>query len=347
MKRIFEIDPHFKVETETPHTDAAFYDPRTEPFRIYGLRYENGMFRRLPEAVARSVNEGVYHLHTNTAGGRLRFQTDSPYILIHAKMSGADQMPHFPLTGSAGFDLYADGVYERTFTPPPGLRDGYESAAEFDGRAMREITVHFPLYANVTALAVGLSADARLLPAAPYRDIPPIVYYGSSITQGGCASRPGNAYENILTRRLNADHINLGFSGSARGEDAIADYIGGLGMSVFVQDYDHNAPDAAHLRNTHERLFRTVRQKQPDLPVVMLSRPKYRLTAEEAERRAIVKATFDNARAAGDKHVCFLDGPALMALARDEGTVDNCHPNDLGFYSMAAALEPLLRDILG
>lgn len=346
MKRIFEIDKNFKVETSTGHTDAVFYDPREAPFGLYGVFWENGAFRRLPEQVAKETNEGVYYLHTNTAGGRLRFRTDSPYIIINAKMSGVDQMHHFPLTGSAGFDLYVGSEYECSLMPSADMRKGYESSAEFGARETRDITIHLPLYANVTELSVGLASDAQLLPAPGYRDIPPVVYYGSSITQGGCASRPGNAYQNMLSRWLNVDHVNLGFSGSARGEDAITEYIAGLESSAFVLDYDHNAPDVQHLQNTHEKMFRAVREKHPELPVLMLSRPKFRLTEDEKNRRAVVKATFDNAVAAGDKNVYFLDGPALMALAGNDGTVDNCHPNDLGFYSMARAMENVLREIL-
>ena len=346
MKRIFDVDANFKVESKDAPADAVFYDPRKAPFGICGVFYEDGRFRRLPKAVAKRVNDGVYYLHANTAGGRVRFRTDSPYIVINAKMDGVDQMPHFPLTGSAGFDLYADGAYERTFVPASDMRRGYESTAYLEGVKMREITIHMPLYANVTLLAIGLAADARVLPPAPYREIPPAVFYGSSITQGGCASRPGNAYQNILSRRLNTDHLNLGFSGNAKGEDSIADYIAGLKMSVFVLDYDHNAPDPAHLEATHERLFQRVRSAQPTLPVIMLSRPKYRLTEDELRRREIVRRTYENARAAGDENVYLLDGPALMAMAGDDGTVDNCHPNDLGFYSMANALEPVIKKAL-
>ena len=346
MKRIYEIDENFKVETFTVHMDAVFKDPRNAPFRIYGLQYENGQFRRMPEDVAKSVSEGVYLLHTNTAGGRLRFRTDSPYILTNAKMSGVEHMHHFPLTGSAGFDLYVDGEYECSLMPNGEMRTGYESIAEFDTREMRDVTIHFPLYANVSELSVGVAADAQVLPGSAYRDLPPIVYYGSSITQGGCASHPGNAYQNMLSRRLNVDHINLGFSGSAKAEDAMTAYIAGLDMSVFVLDYDHNAPDVAHLKNTHEKMFRAIRAAHPDLPVVMMSRPKYRLTPDEQERLAVVRRTCENALADGDRNVYLLDGPTLMAAAGNDGTVDNCHPNDLGFYSMAQALYPVLTGIL-
>lgn len=347
MKHIFEIDKNFRVMACAGREDAVFYDPRREPFRICGVFYENGMFRRMPEKVAKTVSEGVYYLHTNTAGGRVRFRTDSPYILIEARMSGVDHMNHFPLVGSAGFDLYVENEYEASFLPPQGMKDGYGSAVDLGAREMRDVTIHMPLYANVLSLGIGLAADAAVLPGSEHRDIPPIVYYGSSITQGGCASRPGNAYQNILSRRLDIDHINLGFSGNAKGEPEMRAYLAGLEMSAFVLDYDHNAPTAEHLQKTHEPLFLAVREAHPDLPVLMMSRPKFRLTEDEKKRREIVLATVENAVKRGDNNVSFLDGPALMAAAGNEGTVDNCHPNDLGFYSMAKAVETALRGLLG
>ena len=346
LERIYEIDKNFRAETNTAHGDAVFYDPRMEPFCIYGVFYDNGAYRRLPEEKALGISEGVHYLHAHAAGGRVRFCSDSPYIIVNAGLDGFSHMPHFPLVGSAGFDLYADGEYIRSFVPPADMRDGYESRVELGGSRMRELMIHFPLYANVRELSIGLAPDACVLPAPGYRNIPPVVYYGSSITQGGCASRPGNAYENMLSRWLNVDHLNLGFAGKAKGEPEMAAYISTLNMSVFVMDYDHNAPDAEHLKRTHERMFRTIREARQDLPIIILPRPQYRPSPAEQERAAVIKKTYENALAAGDRNVYYLESPALMAAAKCDGTVDNCHPNDLGFYSMAKALEPLLKSIL-
>ena len=140
--------------------------------------------------------------------------------------------------------------------------------------------------------------------------------------------------------------MNLGFSGSGKAEQTIADYIADLPMGVFVYDYDHNAPDLAHLEATHERMFHTIREKNPQLPILILSRPKYVLTDVEQQRLAVIRRTYENAVAAGDTHVYFLEGSALMAMAENDGTVDGTHPNDLGFASMAKALEPVLAAIL-
>ena len=346
MNNISSVDSNFKVETDLEISDLKFYDIKKSPFKIYGIFHESGRFRRLPEAVAKSVNDGVYFLHTNTAGGRVRFKTDSPYVAIHAEMPNIGKMPHFALTGSAGFDLYISDKYTATFVPPFKIDDGYESVVHLDSAEMREVTINFPLYSDVAELYIGISDKSEVYEAEPYKTENPVVYYGSSITQGGCASRPGMAYESIVSRRLDADYINLGFSGSAKGEDEIAQYISGLDMSVFVYDYDHNAPTAEHLKNTHQKMFDKIRAAHPDLPIVMLSRPKYSLTEDEKLRLEIIKDTYNNAVKNGDKNVYLLDGKALMSLAGDEGTVDNCHPNDLGFMSMAKAVGDLLERII-
>ena len=348
MKRIEEIDKNFKVETKIQKNDIKFYNAFATPFKLYGSFYENGRLRRMPETVARSVSDGVYSLHANTAGVRIRFKTDSPYVAISAKMPAVGKMPHFALTGSAGFDLYEKNEgkerYLATFMPPFGIVDGYESIISLHGKKMRELTINLPLYSDVSELYIGLADSAEIEASEPYRIEKPAVFYGSSITQGGCASRAGNAYQAIISRRFDCNFINLGFSGNAKGEDEMAEYIAGLDMSLFVYDYDHNAPSPEHLSKTHEKLFMKLREKHPTLPVIMLTRPKFLLEGDEAERLAVVKQTYENAVARGDKNVYFISGSELMKYAECDGTVDNCHPNDLGFASMARVLGDFIDD---
>lgn len=346
MSDISQIDSNFKVETGLNVSDIRFYNVLNVPFQVCGVFYENGKFRRMPEAVAKTVSNGVFGLHTHAAGGRVRFKTDSPYVAIHTKMSSVGKMPHFALTGSAGFDLYANNKYTATFVVPFDISDGYESIIHFPSNEMREITINFPLYSSVDEVFIGVCDKAEVCAPEQYSINEPIVYYGSSITQGGCASRPGMAYESIISRRLNADFINLGFSGSAMGEDEIAEYISGLKMSCFVYDYDHNSPSMEHLKNTHEKMFKKIRQNNPDMPIIIMSRPKFYLTNEEEERLSIIKATYNNAIENGDKKVFFIEGKKLMEMAEGEGTVDNCHPTDLGFASMAKAVGDVLEEIL-
>lgn len=348
MSDISKIDSNFAVQTALGIDNIRFYDVREAPFSIHGVFFENGVYRRLPEAVAKTVSEGVYALHVHTAGGRVKFVTDSSFVAIKAVMNGITRNSHFALTGSGGFDMYVGKKeeYYASFQPPYDVSDSYESVTHFNTKKQREITINLPLYSGVKALYVGLEEDAILKASSGYKCKKPIVFYGSSITQGGCASRPGNAYESVISRALQADYINLGFSGNAKAEDEIAQYIKDLDMSVFVYDYDHNAPSVQHLEATHQRMFQTIRQANPDLPIVMLSRPKYRLQGMDQPRLDIIKKTYTDALADGDRNVYFIDGPTLMKLAKNEGTVDGCHPNDLGFYSMAKTLIPLLRTLL-
>lgn len=346
MNQIDNIDKNFKIETCINKPDMIFHNARSSPFAIYGIFYEDGKFRRMPESVAKTVSEGVHYLHANTAGGRVRFKTDSPYVAINAKMTCITRMDHFPLCGSAGFDLYADGVYVKTFRPPYYMTDGYESLIEFDSAGTREIMIHFPLYSDVCELYIGLARDAKIHAPTPYRVEKPVVFYGSSVTQGGCASRPGTCYQGFLSRKLNFDYINLGFSGNAMAEDAIADYIASLDMSVFVYDYDFNAPTVEHLRKTHERMFQKIRKANPDLPIINISMPRPYLNSEELERLEIIKTTYNNALANGDKNVYFIDGRTLMTIAGTEGTVDFTHPTDFGFFSMAERIAEVLDKII-
>lgn len=350
MKDIAEVDKNLAVKTTIKRDGLCFFDIEQEPFRIYGIFREGEKFRRMPEAVAKNVSEGVHLLHAHAAGGRVRFVTNSPYVALKARIVPS-KMPHFAISGTSGFDMYSEYEgnvrYSGTFMPPFDVKDGYESVQDhINGWQERLITINFPLYSDVEKVYVGLHADSFIRPAPEYRIAEPVVSYGSSITQGGCASRPGISYQSILSRKLNCDYINLGFSGNGRAEDAMVDYIKSIKMSAFIMDYDHNAPTVEYLAATHSKMFHTIRTAQPELPIVILSRPKYYLTDEEEQRKKIIFQTYSEAKEQGDNCVYFLDGKALMAMVEDDGTVDNCHPTDSGFFSMANAIAPVLEKIL-
>ncbi len=354
MSDITKIDKNFAVKPVEVGEDTVFFSCMEAPFKVYGLMFpedEADVFHRMPYEVAKSVNEGVDTLNHHSAGGRVKFRTNSPYIIIRAKEPAIYRAPHFTLCGSAGFDLYkeVDGevLYVNSFMPPYDMKDGYEAKRETGLTDEADITIHFPLYSRVKSLEIGIKVGSSLKAADGYKYDVPVVYYGSSITQGGCASRPGMAYQNIISRELSCDHINLGFSGSAKGEDTIAEYIAGLKMSVFVYDYDHNAPSVEHLKSTHGRMFKIIRDKQPDLPVIMVSAPNGNPAEHLKKRRDIIKATYDGAKANGDNNVWFIDGSEMMKFpGGNEGTVDNCHPTDLGFRRMADVIGETVKEIL-
>ena len=247
------------------------------------------------------------------------------------------------MTGARGFDVYADNDYVKTFIPPFDMKDGYESIIDFETNKLKEITINFPLYSNVKEVYIGLQKNSVLKEATPYKNAKPIVFYGSSITQGGCASRSGMSYQAIVSRRFNCDFVNLGFSGNARAEDEIAEYIKNLDMSLFVYDYDYNAPTVEHLERTHEKMFKAIRNKNPELPIIIMSRPRFNLTDEEEQRLAIIETTYTNAISSGDENVYFINGKTLTSLCGNEGTVDGCHPTDFGFASMAKALGDVIE----
>ena len=349
MSDIAKLDKNFIVETKIEKENIKFYNVLEKPFKVYGVNHENGRFRRMPEAVAKTVSEGVYTLHTYTAGGRVRFKTNSSYIAIHYE-GACGRMPHMAFTGSVGFDLYVldeEGKeqYVNTFKPDVNSTQGFEGVIELWSKKMREVTINFPTYSIVNNLYIGLENDAVVEEHRPYKIECPFVYYGSSITQGGCSSRPGTCYQPIISRRFDANFINLGWSGNGKGEKEIRDYMASLDMSLFVLDYDHNAPTAEHLEATHEPMYKAIREAHPDIPIIMLTRPHYSVTDED-KRASVIKKTYENAKASGDDNVYYLNGRQLMAIAENEGTVDNCHPTDLGFFSMAQAVGDIIEKIL-
>ena len=344
--KLEQLDRNFEVQTKVEREGLVFYNAPGDVFSLHGLMYEGDRFCRMPKAVAESVSEPVTWLYANTAGGRVRFQTDSPYVAIHAEYGAVGDFPHFALSGSAGFDLYVGTRYQGTFMPPVHLEGGYESIIDMKRAEMREITINFPLYSEVKKLCIGLDENASILPPREYTVKKPVVFYGSSITQGGCASKPGSTYESILSNALDFDYLNLGFSGNAKGEPAMAEYIASLPMSAFVLDYDHNAPTWEHLEETHERFFKIVREKNPKLPILMLTRPVYFPGEWEVGFAKTVRKTYENARKSGDENVYLLTGRELMALVQDNGLVDGVHPTDSGFLSMANAILPILRKVL-
>ena len=339
------IDPNLVVPTKIEKEDIRFYNVLEAPFEVRGVFYEDGKFRRLPETVASTVSPGVLKLHSHTAGGRVRFRTDSPYIAVSVRLCDTNLYSHLSTVGSAGLDLYLekDNRCVKTFLPPRDVGDHYEFLIEFKLEGVKDWLINMPIYSGVVSMHIGLAEGAQLLPPEPLQCGKKVVFYGSSITQGGCASRPGNTYQAMVSRRFGFDYVNLGFSGNAKAEDTIAQYIAGLDMDVFVYDYDHNALTPAYLRETHEKMFRTIRQAHPNIPIVMMCRPKAFVNADTGKRIDIIRATYENAKAAGDKNVYLLTGPELMAECGEDGLIDACHPNDWGFASMAKALGDLLE----
>ncbi|MBQ8081275.1 MAG: hypothetical protein IJ240_05180 [Clostridia bacterium] len=333
-------------------------DVRQEPFSLHGFyRSQSGpCFNRLPDEVGQAGCPRLAAMYLESAGGRVRFSTDSPFIAIRAKYRSIGRYWLLTLAASAGFDLYEDGFFGsrfvRDFRIPENVTDGYEQLIRLPvAGGMRSYTINFPIHSAVDTLEIGLAPLAQLSAGAPYRAYPPICFYGSSIVQGTAASRPGQTYEAHISRMLNMDYINLGFGGSAKGEQALVRYMASLPMSVFVCDYDHNAPDPEYLGKTHWPLYQIFRVMRPDVPYIMITRPNF-YTAENSlgevmACRDVIMQSYLRAREAGDRNVYFIDGAGFFA---DENvydcTVDDIHPNDIGLLRMAKTVGTVIRNIM-
>lgn len=357
--KIEEIDKNF-APAKIGDTQFFFVNVRSTPFSLEGFPVpSNDRFLRLPLSLEGKINDGAFWNGTHmTAGGAVRFRTDSKAVAIRAVLADSGDMNHMPRAGSAGFDLYMSNgtTFHHMGTAQPSrdeknLERVLTTAAPGE---MRDWILDFPLYGGTTQVELGFLPGASIEAPTPHKISKPILFYGSSITQGGCASRPGNCYSSMLCREVDAEQINLGFSGCGKGEPAMAEFIASLNLSAFVYDYDHNAPNADHLRETHEPFFRIIREKHPHLPVIFMSKcdiwPELRDEAynQNAIRRDIIRTTFRNAVDAGDRNVYFIDGENLFGKRnRTACTVDRCHPNDLGFYRMYEHVLPVLKTALG
>lgn len=328
-------------------------------FEITGITHptdNNGEFYRLDAKDRPRFPDGNKIYADDTTGGRIRFRTTARQIVIRADIDSIFGGMQMTTRGMYGFDVYVGsgsakkyvGGQMQDMTGEPTMQTTV--SLPDNGGVPQEVTINLPLYGGVDKMEIGFNKDAAdtiALPT-PYTYEKPVVFYGSSITQGGCVSRPGNAYFHVVTRALDAYCIDLGFAGCALGETTMAEYIGELDMSVFVMDYDYNSPSADTLRKTHQLFYKIVRKAHPDTPIIFLCHPYYGERTEEDEARiAVIRNTYEKALEKGDENVWFIDSETYFPEAmRDLFAVDNLHPNDLGHYAMAEALYPVLKEAL-
>ena len=347
---ITKIDPNFK-SPDADFENTVTYNALTSPFEIKGVYFDGEKFTRMPKEKAMGVNESVEVLYSNTSGGRIRFRTDSPKITLTVLAPSICSFAHMPKSGSSSFDLYSENDYRGFFNCDYKLReDGselYEGSATLNLKTseIKNITINFPLYNDVSAVYISLEKGCRLEAPLPEKYETPVIYYGSSITQGGCASHPGNAYPNIISRRLGTNFKNFGFSSGCLAEEKMVEYLSTLDMSIFVYDYDHNSQTYQFLEKTHEAGYKKFRERKPNVPIIMITSAD--ISTDREKRINVIRTTYENALKAGDKNVYFINGDDIYApVGKEYCTVDKCHPNDLGFFCMATAIEKVIKEIL-
>jgi lysophospholipase L1-like esterase len=338
-----------------------WHDPAGDPFAVDGFAWfgRDRVYRRLPVAPAHPVRPEVDQLANNTAGGRIRFRTNSRRVWVQARLSGpAWGMYHMPSTGQSGFDLYygtPDSMrFSKVSRTETGKSDVLAELLDAPAAETRDILIELPLYNGVRTLRIGVDPGSEVLAPSPLRHPRPVVIYGTSITQGGVASRPGMAWTNILSRRLGVPVVNLGFSGNGRGEPELARLMAEIeDPALIVLDYEPNA-DTGVLEATLEPFIRILRARHARTPILVVSRTPYALDLKESwrltqriERRDFQRALVSRLRAEGDSGIHFHDGSTLFGNeSADECTVDGVHPNDLGFWRIAEHLRPVVQDLL-
>lgn len=346
--------PSFAQETG----EAArwqWHDARELTVEGKGWTDTKDFYDRLPARAEGQVRPPVWHLSRDSAGLSVRFVTEATTIAAQWKLRReALAMPHMPATGVSGLDLYVKDKGQWRWLgngrPTKAVEEKVLVSGMTPGR--REYLLYLPLYNGVQEVKIGVPPGAELQ-AGPERAVrtKPVVFYGTSIVQGGCASRPGMAYPAILGRRLDVPTINLGFSGNAQCEPEMARFLAELDPAVFVLDPLPNMT-AEMVNARFEQFVGILREARPQTPIVLVEHLEYTDGEFVGARREKVAAANAALRkihqrlvSSGQKRIVLVPGDKL--IGRDgEATVDGTHPTDLGFLRMADTLESGLRRAL-
>ena len=345
------------ADKTNPEPALVWTDVRTLNLEGRGWTDTKAFYDRLPERAEKLVRAPVWHLSRNSSGMLVRFTTDATNI--HARwslISGELAMPHMAATGVSGLDLYV-----RTSSKDwrwlgvgfPKQRTNTVALVEKLAPGKREYMLYLPLYNGVQSVEIGLPSDAQLAPPAPWGpgERKPIVFYGTSIMQGGCATRPGMAHVALVGRHLNWPTINLGFSGNGRMEPEMAELFAELDPAAYVLDCLPNM-SADEVATRVEPFVKRLRTAHPKTPIVLVEDRHWSNSYLIPDRkqhhktiRANLYAAYKNLKKAGIKNLHYVRGDDLLGTD-DEGTVDGSHPTDLGFMRQAKVMEKALKPLL-
>lgn len=330
------------------------------PFRVTGLPWleRDGVYRRLPVHTSHAIRPEVDRLANYTTGAQVRFRTDSPNLYVRVKLAAPYNMYQMAATGQCGVDCYIGAIGEQRYINTSRFdfaRTEYESVL-FDSlsREMRDITLNLPLYQGVTELLIGIDPSSEIAAFPGFPVDKKVLLYGTSITHGACATRPGMAYPNILSRMFPLEFVNLGFSGNAQGEPELAHLIGEIeAPGLLILDYEANTPSTERLRESLPEFIRIYRACHPVVPILVLSQIRLAREAFDGEqvsrreeRKRIQREEVERQRSSGDRNVHFFDGALLLGEDPQDCTTDGIHPSDLGYDRIAKALRPIIAELL-
>jgi len=352
------IDKNMKP-TKRSKKNLKWLSPIEHPFRLTGFPWisRDKVYRRLPLNPTVKITEAVDILANHTAGGQICFQTNTTTLSIRVNLIARANMCHMPATGQCGFDCYIgdpEQLYYCSTTKYNNMEASYDCTFfEFENSSItRNIVINFPLYQGVKDILIGVDEHAKVIEPPALKNDKRIIFYGTSITQGGCASRPGMAYTNIISRRLNVECINLGFSGNGRGEPEMAKIITEIEKpGCIVLDYEANSEELFF--DTLPRFINIIRGACPEVPILVVSKIPYamefhnnKMLKKRIEKKKFQVEMIELLKDKGDKFIHFFDGEDLLGSNFHECTVDGVHPTDLGFMHMADRLTPIINNII-
>lgn len=316
---------------------------------LEGKGWENteSCYDRLPIPAKDKVRPPVWDLSHDSAGMCLRFVTQATSVKVRWTLRQKNlAMPHMPATGVSGIDLYQRTDARRWTFVQNGRPTSVSNEATFRVSPGRECLLYLPLYNGVASLQIGVPKDKALAKpeASPGRPGKPIVFYGTSITQGGCASRPGMACTAIVARQLDVAVINLGFSGNGKMELEMADLLAELDPAVYVLDCLWNM-QPAEVSQRVAPFVKKLRAARPSAPILLVEDSSVSNTTPTT-KGTICRRIYEDLKAEGMTDLHFLSNRDMLGTDGD-GTVDGCHPNDVGMMRQAAVFGQSLATILG
>ena len=369
MKSISKVDPF--MEIKDPKLEGiVWYSPlNTNLFNAYGSEcFYEGDYARLSKKQRKQVkpiSESVEWLSKHSSGLQLKFKTNSTRILIDVELRAKHDMCHMPATGQCGFDLYVydeklqEYVLHNTAKYPIKQRKYRVELSSFyivsKEMKMRSYIINFPLYQGVKSLRIGLDDNSTTNPIK-FNNEGKIVLYGTSIAQGGCVSRPGLMYSNILSRWLDMEFINQGYSGSAMLEPIMGDLLGQIkNQKLLIIDAEANAGCDKTMEQNLEQFIRNYKKNSPNVPILLVSRCLFNLDLFVDEKvklniyyKKFIKQIVRKLQKEGHQ-IYFLDGTNFFKNSKfnySEFTVDGVHPTDFGNYLFAKHHYKAIKKIL-